>query len=413
MRSEEATVNLKDLFEPTRILLGSFFVVFLLNAVLRRRRLGPFDNTEKFACIFALMLIASALFLSKRTAFSLRIACDAFIIPFVAYFCARRLVMGEDQLRRLVRVFGYLGVALIGIGLVERLTTPGLFSRVEGPFEGRDALYIVMVVVFFTVLVDWIRSRRIPDNEKQLPPVVQKFVLSLAPVVVLLGWGRGNVVALLSGIWIFVFLGLRLLDFRPKIAMAGLLFLLGPIMALALYEMTPQEIVESRLARTSTVYSRLGAWQNIIDEIAKSPVFGIGLNNLRDALDQTTSYVEGVKSETHAHNSPLSLLAELGLVGFLVFAAIVGSIIRTGLNLYRTGPNIWDRWRGIAIVAIMGSYVVSSLFANTLYIPAVSHVYIYMLVGGVAGMYGRQRAVSALSRSRNSRWIAAKMPAGI
>lgn len=408
----ETTVKLKDLLEPTRILFGIFFVVFLGDAVLRRRRLGPFDATEKFAFIFSLILIASALLQSKRTAYSLRVACDAFVIPFVAYFCARRLITSENQLRQLVRVIGYLGVYLIGIGLVERLTLSG-FSRVVGPFEGRDQLYIVMAVVFFVVLVDSIRNGRSPDERRALPPFVQKFVLCFSPLIILFGWGRGNLVGLLSGIWIFVFLARRLLDSRRIMTMAGLVLLLAPIIAVGSYGLTPEEVVDARVIRSSTIYARFGAWQNIIDETAKSPVLGIGLNNLRDVLDQTRTSFLGVKSETHPHNSYMSMLAELGLFGFFVFLGIVVSIFRTGLNLYRTGSNLPDRWRGIAVIAIITAYLVSALFTNALYLTTVSHVYVYVLVGGIAGLYAKRRSVSAFAATTiNRRWIAVNSPAG-
>jgi hypothetical protein len=413
LKDTEGTVKIKELVDPNRLIFGIFFVTFVLEALLKKRRLGPFDKTEKFAAVFTILLVASAILASRRTAYSLRIACDAFIVPFIAYFCARRLVMNEQQVVKLVRVLTYLGVALIGIGLVERVVTSGLFTRVEGPFDGRDELFIVLVVIFFTVAVDWIQTRHLPNDQKLLTPVLQKIVLALTPLIIMLGWGRGNMLAFFSGIWVFAFFGRKLLAFRSKIAVAGLLFLMVPILALALYELTPDEIVEARIRRESTVYSRLGAWQNIAEEFSKAPVFGIGLNNLRDVLHVTRTYVEGVKSETHAHNSPLSIGAELGVAGFLVFAALAGSILLSGLNLYRKGPDVRARWRGIAVMAVVCSYFVGSIFANTLYIPAVSHVYVYLLVGGIVGLYGRQRAVAALPHARNSSWIPAKISAQV
>jgi O-antigen ligase len=398
---KEATIKLKDLLEPNRIILGSFFVVFLANALLKRKRLGPFDNTEKFAFVFSLLLIASSAIQSQRAAFSLRVACDAFIIPFIGYFCTRRLVTEEDQLHKLTEIMGYLGFYVIVIGFVERLTESGLYSRIEGPFAGRDELYIVMAVVFFTVLLNFVPSDSVSNSRKQWSAnVLQQFVLCFAPVIVLLGWGRGNVVALLSGMWVFALMGRKLVNLRSKMATAGLVLLLGPIVGLGLYGFTPQEIIEGRIVRASSVYSRVGAWQNMIAEISTSRFFGIGLNNLRDVLQQKKSYVEGVKSETHPHNSPLSILVELGFVGFLIFAGILKSIIGTGLNLYRRGPNIRDRWRGTAIISIVVAYIVSSLFTNLLYLTSVSHVYVYVFLGGIAGIYGRGRSVAARSHLR-------------
>ena len=160
------------------------------------------------------------------------------------------------------------------------------------------------------------------------------------------------------------------------------------------------------------MYARLGAWQNVIEAFSKSPAFGIGLNNLRDELEENRIRFEGVKSETHAHNAPLSILAEMGLLGLIVFSAIVISLLRTGLNLYRAGSNLRERWRGITVISIVAAYMVSALFVNSLYLTTVSHVYVYMCLGGIAGLQCRQRSVSALSASpTNSRRIRRNSPA--
>jgi O-antigen ligase len=397
----KTNVRLRELVEPTRILFVGFAFLFLLETMLKRRRLRPFDTVEKFAFLFSLILIASALFKSNRIPFALRVSTDAFIIPFLAYFVARRLVTTEEQLRNLMRVLAYMGIYVIIIGLIERITLPGLTNRVTGPFEGREEIYIVLAVVFFLAWMD-VPWRGYSSKEGiVLPRIARQFVLFFAPLIILLGWSRGNLVGLLSGVWMFMFFGRRLVSSSRIMGTVGLLLVLVPTLAIGLYEVIPEEIFEARISRPSTVYARLGAWQLIAEQISKSPVTGVGFNNLRDILDDRRIIFEGIKSETHAHNSFLSILAELGLIGLLAYLAIGGSIVRTGLLLYQRGGELHQRWRGVALIAIITAYWVSALFATSLHLPTVSHVYVYITAGAIAGVHVRRRSVVAAGSIRS------------
>jgi hypothetical protein len=390
----------------------AFVVVFLMNALMRKRRLGPFDSTEKFASIFSLLLLASVFWQSERVTFSIRVAIDAFIVPFIAYFCARRLVTTEGQLRQYMKVVGCVGIYLIILGMIDRATMPGAFLRVQGPFEDRNEMYIILVVVFFISLFDFVQSALLRNGSEILPRVAQLFLLCFSPLIILLGWSRGNLLGFLLAVWTFLFLARKLVGLRPKIAVAGLLLLLAPILALGAYEFTPREIVESRVVRSHTVYSRLGAWQRMVEEGLESPIFGIGLNNLRNVLAEDRITLEGVVSENNPHNSLLSIFAELGFVGLLVYSLIVTTLLRIGVNLYRRGSNSLHRWHGITVICVLVAYLVPSFFVNAMYITAVCHVYVYVYVGAVAGLCSRARLPYTVAASTaSSPWIRANASA--
>jgi O-antigen ligase len=226
-----------------------------------------------------------------------------------------------------------------------------------------------------------------------------------------MGWSRGNLLGFLLAVWTFLFLGRKMVGLRPKIAVGGLVLLLMPILALGAYELTPREIVDSRVVRSQTVYSRLGAWQRMLEEGLESPIFGIGLNNLRNALAEDRINVEGVYSEDNPHNSLLSIFAEMGLVGLSVYLLILMSLTRIGTGLYRGGSSSRERWRGIAVISILVGYWIPAFFVNAIYIPAVCHLYVYVYFGAIAGLHGKRRFLSPMSSSTaNNRWIRANAP---
>jgi O-antigen ligase len=106
---------------------------------------------------------------------------------------------------------------------------------------------------------------------------------------------------------------------------------------------------------------------------------------------------------TTAHNSYISILAELGLAGLVGFLMIQVSIIQMSFSLYRNGRRLTDRWRGAAIVALMVSYSVSSLFEILTFHPTVAQVYVYVFIGAIAGLYRSLGSVPALAPSRAHR----------
>jgi len=394
------TVTLRDLFEPTRILFGTFLVCFVVGGILKKGRGGTFDNTEILMGVFSVLLLVSVLFKAKGLAFGLRTTLDAFVIPFVGYFVARRLITNEDRLGKLTQVIGYMGVYLIMICLVELLTHHEILYRLGGPFKSGSVLYVVMSVVFFMTLLDSMRGNSLPEGKQALHSGIVKFILYLAPVIILLTWARGNWVGFLLGVGMFLLLGRRLVSARRKVAAIGLALIFLSVIGLGGGSVVPGQIIEGRIGNVQNIRSRIAGWQIGIQEGRNHPIFGIGLNNLRDVLRSTTVRYAGVRNISTIHNSFLSLFVELGVVGLLAYLAIVRSIIRGGVSLYRTGKHSQDRWRGVMVIAIVVGYLTPALFANTLYITnSLTHLYVYVLLGGISGLYGDVRRSPIFSHS--------------
>jgi hypothetical protein len=137
---QEETIRIKELLDPTRIIFVLFFVAFLGRSVILDRRWLTLDRTEKWMLVFCLLVLANVAFFSRRLAFSARIAVDAFVIPFLAYFVARRFVADERCFNKFLRAMAYFGCFLIVVCLIERVIHPTQLHRVQGPFKSRDYL---------------------------------------------------------------------------------------------------------------------------------------------------------------------------------------------------------------------------------------------------------------------------------
>ncbi|ETX06559.1 MAG: hypothetical protein ETSY2_16405 [Candidatus Entotheonella gemina] len=390
---ESDSVELRQLLEPTRTLLLTFMLVFLLEALVKRRVLGPLDRTEVWMIAFFISLLMSIFLQSARFNFSMRIALNAFMVPFLAYFVMRRLVRHEMHFRRLIQAIGYLVAYLIVIGLAERLSHPALLYRLGGPFRDEGVYYMVLIVGFLLTLTEALShdaSRRV---QPILPSWLKWCLVCCTPIVILLTMERGNWVGFLSGTWLLGILGHRLVGESRRIVTIGLICTLIPIAIISTQMLTPEEIVEGRVGYSKSIQGRLLTWQVAIQDGLKQPLLGIGFNNLRDVLAQNIiESDDGVRSYLSTHNSYIAFLVEQGIVGLFLFLAILFSILQMGIKLYRKGRQPQDRWRGVVTIAILAAYMVPSLFASKLHTPNPwNTILIFSFFGGVSGLYSRSR----------------------
>jgi O-antigen ligase len=393
---KESEIESRHWFEPTRLLFICFVFAFILNSLSGQKRLEPFDKIEVGMALFVFILLASALLQSTNRIYSLRVVIDGFIIPFLAYFIARRLVTTETRLIQFSQVLIYMSVYLIVIGLIERLVHHDVMTyRLEGPFRNKHAIGITTILPFFIVLADTLYTGSIRAAKAMVSHSVRWFVLLLAPVIVVITMTRGIWLGFLLGLGVFVAIGGRMIDISRKMIALGLFLLLLPMAAILLVAITPPEIVQARVVGATSVYGRFATWDIALQAAAKSPLFGIGLNNLRQLLYNSELQVQGVNRYKSVHNSYLALFIEQGIVGLLVYLAIVTGIMRMGIRLYGKGVQPRERWCGVVVVAVMVAYLVPALFESKLHAPnAMIGGYVFAWVGSIAGLYGRRRVIA-------------------
>ena len=105
-----------------------------------------------------------------------------------------------------------------------------------------------------------------------------------------------------------------------------------------------------------TTVSRLAIWGGAFTAFVRSPLLGIGFGNLRMLLGGLLSLPEGWVGD--AHNLYLELLAETGLVGFLAFAFLMTTTMRTALRRYRSSQNGFGKIICFAVfIAMIGVLV--------------------------------------------------------
>jgi hypothetical protein len=131
-----------------------------------------------------------------------------------------------------------------------------------------------------------------------------------------------------------------------------------------------------------TAVSRLAIWSGAFTVFARAPVLGAGFGNLRMMLGGLLGLPEGWAGD--AHNLYLELLAETGIVGFVVFAFLIAAALRAALQRYRNSQDEFGRTLAFAafaaLVGVLVHGTVDYLFHTTPQVTA-----LLFLVLGIMG----------------------------
>ena len=125
---------------------------------------------------------------------------------------------------------------------------------------------------------------------------------------------------------------------------------------------------------------RAQLWAETIPLIRAYPVFGCGLGGYETAF-MKFKVSEPLVTDDFAHNDYLQLLAELGLVGFAIGAALAFSVVRTAVRKAVASHDPGPRYFAVACAGALAAIMVHSLADFNLYIPANA-----MLLAWIAGM---------------------------
>lgn len=213
--------------------------------------------------------------------------------------------------------------------------------RLVGTFLDPSFTSLFLVFGFLGVLATYLKTKK-----KYLILLLGVILFSIA-----LTYSRAGYLALFSGVAALLLINKNL----KKILAIFAVFLF----LLAIIPSWGSEGV--KLLRTRSILARLESYSDALALFSKSPVFGIGYNNLCMAkekflgkfLDYDSHACSGVES------GPLLVLATSGVVGILIFSYLALKLFQnTQRNLY-----------GMTFISSSFALLVHSLFVNSLFYP--------------------------------------------
>lgn len=297
---------------------GVIFVVgmlWLLGVVGRRRvpvYLGPLGGFVVVSAVsFGLASASGAPWLDSPAYASEVVRYGGAAAWLVGVFVLARAISTTALRRGLVLSVGVACVLAL-VAVTESVV--GGVLRPSGSFENPNifANYLVLhlAVLLYLGPVD--------HGGWQATIVAGVASLVLAFGVVITG-SRGGLIALAT---LLVFVGAIAVHRRS--VRPGHLLAVGGVSAAALVAIWQHNpwLFTNRLLSDRNIDIRLQMWEHGLDAFVASPVFGIGLGQLRHYLDHT------IGVERSVHNSVVSIGAEAGLVGFVLMLVVLWLVVR-------------------------------------------------------------------------------------
>ena len=167
-------------------------------------------------------------------------------------------------------------------------------------------------------------------------------------------FSRGGYVGLLAGMVVTgLFKSRWLIPLALFMVVAWQSFL--PVSVQERINMTTEDAAEGQQF-DSSAQDRLVLWHDALELFKRNPVSGTGFD--------TYGSMGRVGGYRDTHNYYIKVLAEMGVIGLLLFLSLLWKMVATGVTLLRTTNDPF--WRGIAIgfIAMMGSIIVANLFGD-------------------------------------------------
>jgi O-antigen ligase len=259
---------------------------------------------------------------------------------------------------------------LVLIGAIESVLGLVQFAAGEnepakGTYGIRNHLAGLLEMVFpFAAMYGWGALRAVHDNRKRwLQCAVGFSFAGLLLAGLLCTLSRGGLAAFLVSFLALAAVGVggRMTRKKRLITLASVIGIV--LIALALF--MPVSLV-MRLAQHSSE-GRYTVFREGLGVVREYPLFGCGLGGFESAFLKFKA-AEGILAVDYAHNDYLQMLAELGVVGFLLEGLLVGSVLLRSLRHAESAAQ--SRWFAVACVGSLAAILTHSAFDFNLYVAA-------------------------------------------
>lgn len=290
----------------------------LISHLLRIRRLPKISPAEVAMIAYLILSQLSVVFFNPIPVATTFVFYDRFFIPMCLYWVVRFSRLEEKDLHRLLPVVLFLGLSQAAIGILS-WTAPQILREEWLQLAGiRTTGSLVAYSVYTTTMVfsGLVVLHAALNRKPGLAQMVYIFVFFLAIYCVFISFSRGSWLA-----GVFVLLGLFFI--YPRF-MIKTLFIVVPVASLLVGWIFSNEVqfAYQRLNSTETALSRLPVTYASVRMFEIKPLFGWGYGNFgyydRQFQQRVGDLVNAEKDEA-SHNLYLTMLAEQGLIGFILF----------------------------------------------------------------------------------------------
>ncbi len=327
--------------------LVAAFLIWRFASPIRLRRRMP--RPMYFVSVYVLLMIASLVQAPSRTVATVR-AVEMSVLLLLTWMAANR--GSRKAFADLASSFLVMVAASVFLGLAIKMPR---YHLQEGRFTWLR-VHPVVSGVYLSIAVVIAASMLLQTNSRPARSIMRVPVCVVLLAIVVSGLlatkTRGAVLGAVAGLLVLVWFARR---GRARVETATTLVVFIVLIALA-----GSSVVTAYLARgestaqLATLNSRTSLWDLALNAIAQRPLFGYGVGASHVLfLDQT-----GLGG---AHNAYLNVTVDLGVVGLVVWSAI---LITTGTTIFRSAvPTADFRVERALMLALLACLLVNG-FSN-------------------------------------------------
>jgi len=354
-------------------------LVMAQKAVARRRGVKiQVDSIDLLLITFAGLAVFSALFPAQvditrprglksltaklQTTTALQGLLDHYFLPFGTFFIARALLDNERWLWRALVVVAFMPLYLGPVAVIENRYGISFWSRTGelvwkdigkgragGPFVNPISFGIVLgTCLVFALFVYY----TLPKVRVRILVLIS---IGLACIAALFTYTRSAWISIVGRLLFFA-------AFSPRVRKAILIPILLMVVALVLFRasVTQSDLFQKRVIVTSTIEARMVAQRSMINMIRDRPWFGFGAGRYKD---YQYLYYETAGGAVSSHNTYLSIIAEIGIVGFIPYLLVFAVMAFRTAVAYRILPDkagIISKGLVAAVAANIFGYVIAA-----------------------------------------------------
>ncbi len=144
------------------------------------------------------------------------------------------------------------------------------------------------------------------------------------------------------------------------------------VLALMVFIFLPPDALVNAFGEASTdptAENRIPIWRDTLRLAGAYPLFGSGFGTYYPALIRYQTAAPNL-AWIHAHNDYVELLSNLGIVGFLILVALMGSVLILAVRIATSSPTLERRCLGLACTGSLAAMLIHGLADFNMYIPA-------------------------------------------
>jgi O-antigen ligase len=383
-----------------RIMWILLFLSFLSQIALKERDLLPITKIEIAMILFCIVCLVSMFragsIFKAGEGLVLSDFLNNYAIPFSILFLSKQIMDNEEKIKKLFNALLIIGIYLTFTGIFEHFNLTALvfprtimdpykgihFGRARGPFLQAEIngtiLGMILVASVYVVL----------HKRRRLSKIFYIIFTSLIPITIFFTYTRACWLGFISSILVVPLFYQRL----RKIFLSGF-FIVFIITILNWSNVTSPDRTVGGVTAMNPVYDRINVGAASLDMFINKPIFGFGFNTFASVYSDYFYKVNGIPYQgvsVGSHHTLLTILVEVGLVGFVPLMLIFFYIFKHSKELYRKSPP--NPFLGKGLVAIFWGtsivYIINMQFVEMRYFLFPNSLF-FMLAGTVVGLNQR------------------------